>query len=639
MPLTILSGSGHTNEDARQMAGLNTSNVHDRRGEILRNVSKIAIACAVIIALGMPLMSFGAAAKPPKPTPTAWMVLYYMDDEDPNLGEWGLYDLQQELPNAVHTNVKTLVMIDPWKAWPDTGNANARYYDVGYQSITLKADLGEVSMGAPASLSNFIIWAKTTYGSASHYALVLQDHGGGWQGVCWDSVPKSDHLSLKDLHDALDTARSATGIVFDVIGFDACEMAYVEVAYQLKDYAQVMVASQDVGWVYGPGESPTGDPPEGTGGWKNDWVISHLSASYTTDAVGFAAIIVHDYMDFWEHYHPLDTYPGFEDHFLTISAVRLGSAYGMSDLMTGIGDFSLCLKERLPTYEPQIWACQQLAAGFGNMHDIDLYNFVDLIDAGDMDETVQMTAAFSQIRTSIASMVCAEWHEPDHRIAHGLNIYFPDTLSEYQGAMVPSPPSSTTPYSWNDFSMSPGGDNWDNFLRDIVNYVVVMYTLEVRVNNAAWGSTDPSGVNSYEYGTSVTVMAYPNPGCAFDHWLLGATPVTGNPYTVGISSNRVLEAVFVQIYYSLTVKAVYFATGRDLGGVSWVKIDGVEKGVTGGTFSVSAGEHTIEVQNSVIVKGKIYDFLFYMDSGPSSNPGTMVVDSDMTIRAAYYNHP
>jgi len=447
-------------------------------------LSKLGIVCAVIVAIGMPLTSFGAVAgKPPPPPPpaNAWMVLYYICDEG-DLSGWGIYDVERELLEAVHTNVKTLVMIDPGAVWEVTGTANAWYVDVGWHSLTPMEDLGEVSMGAPASLSNFVIWARTTYGPASHYALVLQDHGGGWQGVCWDNVPSSgDFLSLAELHSALDTVKTSTGIVFDVIGFDGCEMAYTEVAYQIKDHAQVMVASQDVGWFYGPGESPTGNPPEGTGGWPNYWVITHLSAvSSTTDAVGFATIIVNDWKDFWEHYQPLDTWPSYADHFLTISAVRLGSTYGMTNLNTALGNFAQCLKDRIPTYETQIWASRDLAAGFGSTHDIDLYNFVDLVDARNMGETAQMRSAMKGIRDSITKMVCAEWHEPNHRIAHGLNIFFPSTFGMYTLAKLRQ-------YSLTDFGKSSGGANWDSFIKNMVRLTMVQTAYDPATG--AWDGT------------------------------------------------------------------------------------------------------------------------------------------------------
>jgi hypothetical protein len=52
----------------------------------------------------------------------------------------------------------------------------------------------------------------------------------------------------------LDTAQRATGQKLDVLGFDACQMAAVEVASEIKDNAKFMVASQALegreGWPY-----------------------------------------------------------------------------------------------------------------------------------------------------------------------------------------------------------------------------------------------------------------------------------------------------------------------------------------------------------------------------------------------------
>ena len=47
-------------------------------------------------------------------------------------------------------------------------------------SSTAIQDLGEVNMGDPNSLTSFIQWASNAY-PATNYALVLWDHGGGWQ--------------------------------------------------------------------------------------------------------------------------------------------------------------------------------------------------------------------------------------------------------------------------------------------------------------------------------------------------------------------------------------------------------------------------------------------------------------------------
>ncbi len=43
-------------------------------------------------------------------------------------------------------------------------------------------NIGEVNMGDPQSLVDFVQWAKQNY-PADHYCLVLWDHGGGWKAA------------------------------------------------------------------------------------------------------------------------------------------------------------------------------------------------------------------------------------------------------------------------------------------------------------------------------------------------------------------------------------------------------------------------------------------------------------------------
>jgi hypothetical protein len=168
---------------------------------------------------------------------------------------------------------------------------------------------------------------------------------------------------------------------------------------------------------------------------------------------------------------------------------------------------------------------------------------------------------------------------------------------------------------------------------------VTKYTLTMSVNNAAWGSTVPSGSPSYVSGTPVTVTAYPNAGYVFSYWLLDGVKKSGNPYTVTMGANHALQAVFqpqgVQTY-SLTVNAYYFdGTSWKSFTSAWVKIDGVQVGNAGSSFTVTAGMHTIELQNSCTIKGKVYTLSYFDYNIPLSNGGTVNVQSNMSITARY----
>ncbi len=112
--------------------------------------------------------------------------------------------------------------------------------------------LGPVNMSDSKTLADFIAWGMKKFPS-ERTMLVITDHGKGWEGAVEDESHKG-WMKLPELKQALEMAQARTGKKLDVIGFDACQMATVEVASQIKDHAKYMVASQALegkeGWPY-----------------------------------------------------------------------------------------------------------------------------------------------------------------------------------------------------------------------------------------------------------------------------------------------------------------------------------------------------------------------------------------------------
>ncbi len=112
------------------------------------------------------------------------------------------------------------------------------------------ADLGEQNMAAPETLSEFVPWAVTHF-PASHYALILWDHGHGALGYGLDASKaglaanqgKPDEMTLTELHQAFQTIRSQLTNPLDIISYDACNMATIEVAEVTATLANAMSAS------------------------------------------------------------------------------------------------------------------------------------------------------------------------------------------------------------------------------------------------------------------------------------------------------------------------------------------------------------------------------------------------------------
>jgi len=116
-------------------------------------------------------------------------------------------------------------------------------------------DLGAKSMAEPQTLSDFVIWAKTNF-PAEHYALVLWNHGSGTGGYGVDTSDAGKMvddkgnfkgyklMSLPELHQAYKDIRSQ--IELDVVIYDACLMASIEVAEVTATVANAMAGSAEL---------------------------------------------------------------------------------------------------------------------------------------------------------------------------------------------------------------------------------------------------------------------------------------------------------------------------------------------------------------------------------------------------------
>lgn len=129
------------------------------------------------------------------------------------------------------------------------------------------------NMGDADTLADFLEFASTNY-PAEHTMVLFWDHGGGTlSGCCKDENFDGDMLSLTEMHDAFSRVYnlSEEALPIDILGFDCCLMATIDVADTFKDTAHYLVASEEVepsdGWNYDYignclGENPFISPEE-----------------------------------------------------------------------------------------------------------------------------------------------------------------------------------------------------------------------------------------------------------------------------------------------------------------------------------------------------------------------------------------
>ena|SRR5205823_6784962 len=180
-----------------------------------------------------------------------WLVMVYIS-ADGLLANFAVESLKQ-LKRAAGNGVVVVAQVDK------DGDIPARKYvfDKSGSLADSKAQILDLPTGGtpdPKNLTEFINHAVGTYGQDKRRALFLWGHGPELL-FDEDPAPKAGGSARKPIRkyltpSELKTALKDTNLVnaehkLDIIGLDACSMSMVEVASELGDCAEFMVASQE----------------------------------------------------------------------------------------------------------------------------------------------------------------------------------------------------------------------------------------------------------------------------------------------------------------------------------------------------------------------------------------------------------
>jgi hypothetical protein len=168
---------------------------------------------------------------------------YMAADLSAELDAHAVRDLREMESAAIDPAVRVVVQIN--RHWPSLPQ---RYVVENREATVAVANVPQRNMGCRTTLEAFLTWAVEE-DVAAHgededrgYMLVLWGHAYGL-GFGRDH---RDGLRLDELQGALTTFRKVRpgGRPLDILGANACAMAYAEAAYQLREQAEYMVASQ-----------------------------------------------------------------------------------------------------------------------------------------------------------------------------------------------------------------------------------------------------------------------------------------------------------------------------------------------------------------------------------------------------------
>ena len=217
-----------------------------------------------------------------------WTILVYLA-ADNDLYRFAKHNIERMKTVVSNENINIVVQVDS----PSRTKRTHRYFiEKGRAKLVNKDDpksYHKLDHGDPNTLADFFGWAVKNY-PAEKYALVIWDHGIGTLDTplhrvlpsafnrvgqivksCQPTQSKAKNvlrwicfcetfntfLTNQKLNTALETIckKHLKGKKIDLLGFDACLMSMLEMAHLSKNYASVMIASQDLeaapGWAYG----------------------------------------------------------------------------------------------------------------------------------------------------------------------------------------------------------------------------------------------------------------------------------------------------------------------------------------------------------------------------------------------------
>lgn len=223
-----------------------------------------------------------------------WTLIFYMA-ADNDLQKYAIRNIRQmaTIGSSNYVNIVAHLDIKSGKK-----KICSRFYVEKNKILEFDPGAETMDSGDSQTLISCVTWAVQRF-PASKYMLIFWDHGTGivdptgnriaratdlfsfnpvtrkfeldrsidflelvnamnpsdLRGVCWDDST-GHYLTNQKLTYALSTLKNGVleGKKFNIIGFDTCLMSMIEVADMVKDYADLMVASQEVelgtGWNY-----------------------------------------------------------------------------------------------------------------------------------------------------------------------------------------------------------------------------------------------------------------------------------------------------------------------------------------------------------------------------------------------------
>ena len=189
----------------------------------------------------------------------SWSVYWYLCGSDlETTGGFATIDLSEMMEVQLPENVNVVIQTGGAAVWQNEYMDPSKLQRWLYNSegLQLLEEQETANMGDAQTLYEFLSFADENY-PADKVAVTFWNHGGGSvAGAAFDELHGLDSLDLGEMYHAFDAVWPADmqNPALELVGFDTCLMATVDVASVFQNFARYLVASEEVepgnGWLY-----------------------------------------------------------------------------------------------------------------------------------------------------------------------------------------------------------------------------------------------------------------------------------------------------------------------------------------------------------------------------------------------------
>jgi hypothetical protein len=339
---------------------------------------------------------------------------------DNNLDVDSLNEIRDIFSATPNPDFRLLIEIDRYKTYCSAEKESRKTKRIVKEGDkSLEFSIAEGSTGEAIVLQDFLNWGANEY-PADGAIVILWGHGHGWRG-CADDYSTRDILTLNELNRALSVVQNQGR--FQLLGFDMCQMATLEVLFEVADECEYVIASQNV------------EPPDG-------WYYERLLSEPYENAMQFGTAALHHFKAYYLN-KGLDAY--------TLSLLKTAP---VKELATLIGQLA-----RLGQSEQSVF--EELLVSRTKSLDFKYEKYVDL---GDLISTLakhtdnkEVVDVCSKINSLLNEVIVHRVAGPKYKGSRGLSIYFPENISE----------EDIKEYAHISFSRAYGG--WNDLLISLKN--------------------------------------------------------------------------------------------------------------------------------------------------------------------------